>query len=317
MNYSEDINAAVRRLVQLALGLPDNYMRPSDQTADAGKQGIPFGTVKIITSADASEPSNEIENIGTDLDPSYVEASYVADVVVASVQFYKSAPQPADLDGANASANVADYTGVTNGGFDIPIDNVNRKISALDFSAALTMDDVAAVVQARVRAALFSSTALAYWTGARFVITSGTTGTSSAMGTAVAPTTVGAVNVSTLLGLTAAAGASPSDNLSGIARWNLDAFDLARRLPQRLSLSENVIRMQELGLGFMSASPARNLAALSDATYEGRGSIDLTFNVISREAVAIAALTSADIGIEYQSPDGSIIDVDINLTPPP
>jgi hypothetical protein len=166
-----------------------------------------------------------------------------------------------------------------------------------------------------VAAALASSTVT--WTGKRFVVTSPTSGTSSKVGTATAPTAGGAPsNVSTLLGLTAAAGASPSDNASGLAKPSSESFDRARRLPALLNLAPQVELMQTMGLGFQGASRARDISGVTDSAWENRGSIDLTFQVINREAVALAVIESASLGLQVQEPGGAIRTINVAPTPP-
>ncbi len=119
------------------------------------------------------------------------------------------------LRGGTASATLATYTGITNGGFDIVIDGVNRQIFALDFSAQVTMAGVAGVIQTKLAAALASTTCTWDAVNNRFLITSPTVGTSSNVGYAVAPTGGSSpTDVKTTLALTNAAGAL---SVTGIA----------------------------------------------------------------------------------------------------
>lgn len=107
---------------------------------------------------------------------------------------------------AGVSATFGDYTGITNGGFDIVINGVNRQIFALDFSGAASMAAIATLIQTKLNAALTSTTCT--WTGTKFVITSPTTGTASIVGYAVAPTGGSSpTDASTVLGFTFASGA--------------------------------------------------------------------------------------------------------------
>lgn len=125
------------------------------------------------------------------------------------------AAQAGQLKGAQVSNVVATYTGVSNGGFDLSINGANRQVTAIDLSAAVSMAAIAAILQTRLQVALAAT--LCTWdaVGKKFVITSPTTGTASIVLAAVAPTGGGSpVDVSTLLGLTSAAGAL---SVAGIA----------------------------------------------------------------------------------------------------
>lgn len=299
----EDANVAVRRLVRAAFGLGENDVRPADQTAPAGRQSTPFVTVKIISAEDDGMASRSYEEDGDDI----LEASMVPERIVASIQFWGATSRPARLRGGDVSADVADYTGITAGAFSIVIDGASRAVSAINLSAATTMEEAAAALEARFAAALAGVTVT--WTGKRFLVESPTPGQVSA----IAP--AGVTTAATLLGLTAAAGAVGSDNKSGIAKPSLEAFERARRLPRLLGLSANIELMQTLGLGFESASPARDLSAIADAAWESRGSVDLTFTVISREAVAVAAVEIVPAGLLVQTPDGVIHTTEIEVTP--
>lgn len=102
-------------------------------------------------------------------------------------------------------------------------------------------------------------------------------------------------------------GTAKKDGAS-MATYSTDAFELARRLPLLLELSRNVILCQQIGLGYEDATPARDLSGISDKVWESRGSVDLTFAIISREQVAIAALaeTTFTPGLRVLEPDGTI-----------
>jgi hypothetical protein len=123
------------------------------------------------------------------------------------------AAQAGQLRGGVASAVVADYTGVTDGIFDISINGTNRVIDGVDLSAATTMANVASAIQTALQVALAST--LCTWdaTLKKFIITSPTTGVSSIVLPAVAGTGTGA-QIGTLLALTVAAGAR---SVNGIA----------------------------------------------------------------------------------------------------
>ncbi len=90
---------------------------------------------------------------------------------------------------------------------------------------------------------------------------------------------------------------------AGLAKWSTSAFGRAQRLPLLLGLSANVATMRAMGLGFLKASQARDLAAVSDSIWESRGSIDLTFNVIASETAPVATIRIVPLTIITQNPD--------------
>ena len=223
---------------------------------------------------------------------------------MASVNFYRRPPTSGYLRGFSVSALIATYTGITDGAFDITIDGVNRQISLLNFTGALTMVAIAAIIEARLQAALAGTTCVWDATNTRFVVTSPTNGQTSAVLGAVAPTIGGVVtNVSATLGLTTAGGALSVNNRAGIARYSNAAFDRAARLEHRLRLSSSLALMNALGLAFVNASPPRNLTALEGGgTWESRGQVDLTFHVVNREAEAIETVLTVPLTTQFQPP---------------
>jgi hypothetical protein len=145
------------------------------------------------------------------------------------------APQHGKLRGSSAvSSTVSDYTGTTNGGFDISLNGTNQQIFGLDFSAAAAMADIATAIQTKLNAALASTTCT--WDGTKFIITSPTTGIASIVGYAVAPTGGSSpTDVSTLLGFTVASGAlavagiaaeSMTDTINASLRFNQTWYGL-------------------------------------------------------------------------------------------
>lgn len=104
------------------------------------------------------------------------------------------------LGSVNVSQLMTDYTAIVNGGFDIKIDGVNKQVTALNLSGAANLNAVATLIQTKLVALAAGSTCI--WNGKRFIITSGTTGTTSTVVFATAPTGAGApVDVSGLFGL--------------------------------------------------------------------------------------------------------------------
>lgn len=116
--------------------------------------------------------------------------------------------QSGKLRGAAVSATIGDYTGITNGGFDITINGVLKQIFALDFSAAANLPAVAALIQTKLAAAVAGTTCTWDATNKWFLVTiAGTTGTGSTTSYAAGPTGGSSpTDQSAFLGFTFAAG---------------------------------------------------------------------------------------------------------------
>lgn len=65
-----------------------------------------------------------------------------------------------------------------------------------------------------------------------------------------------------------------------------DAINKASRLTALLKFSSSVAKMQAAGLGFVKASPVRNLSAVVDTYWEERAQLDISFHLISNESVS-------------------------------
>lgn len=148
-----------------------------------------------------------------------------------------TAAQAAYLRGGVASSTLADYTGVTDGGFDIMINGSNRTIADLNFSGAANMAAVATLISTALNAALAGTTCTWIAAESRFLITSPSTGTGQTIGYAVAPTTGGpSADISALLKFTGATGAiavqgiaaeTIATGLAALKLWDPDFYGLA------------------------------------------------------------------------------------------
>lgn len=306
----DDLSVGVRRLVRTVLGMAEADVRPAPWNGDAGHQAGPYATVMIMDPDEIGRASRSTISDGAG---GLLSAVEVPLKFTASVQFFKAAPRPGFLRGAPVSAVAADYHGVVAGGFDVTIDGTLRKVAGLNFSTAADMPAIATIAQAALAALATGTTCI--WTGKRFIVSSPTTGQTSAVGFAAPPTSAGPpANVATLLGLTAAAGAVKKDNATGIAGFNMDAVDQARRLVLLLQLPQNAALMRTMGLGYIRPSTVRNLAALTDATWESRSSVDLTFNVIQRETVPVNSIESAVVSVSAQM-GGATLTAQKEVTP--
>jgi hypothetical protein len=115
-----------------------------------------------------------------------------------------NAAVPGELLGSvGYDKDLAHYTAITNGGFDIPIDGANKQVTAINFTGVASFNAAAALIQTRLQVVAVGATCT--FDGTRFIIRSGTTGIASTVGYAVTPTGAGSpVSIGTLLGLTAA-----------------------------------------------------------------------------------------------------------------
>jgi hypothetical protein len=117
------------------------------------------------------------------------------------------------LLGNNGSSTLADFTAVTNGGFDVTIDGSLEQIFALDLHLCANLAAVATALSAKLTAASTGSSCV--WTGSRFVIISGTTGTSSTVTVTAAPTGGSSpADVGAIFGFTAAKAALPTTGVA-------------------------------------------------------------------------------------------------------
>jgi hypothetical protein len=172
-----------------------------------------FGTSAVLPLHDRIREYADIDEVDVDFattDEEYKAAQTwfsqePAPETVKIARIFTSA-QAARLRGGTASTTLTDYTAITDGGFDININGVNRTIADLNFSGAANIAAVAALVQTALNTALAGTTCV--YTDGAFLITSPTTGVASTIGYAVTPTTGGpSVDITGLLELKAADGA--------------------------------------------------------------------------------------------------------------
>lgn len=109
---------------------------------------------------------------------------------------------PGELMGSTTAYEdtIATWAAISNGSMKISIDGVEKTLTSMDFSAVTTLNGVASVVQTKLAAAASGSTVV--FDGTRFIVRSGTTGTSSAVSYASAHNS--GTDVSGMLGLTSA-----------------------------------------------------------------------------------------------------------------
>lgn len=107
---------------------------------------------------------------------------------------------------STAQQDMTVWRAVTAGAFNITIDGTAKTVTALDFSAQTNLNGVATVINAKLTGATIA------WNGSQFVVTSGTSGTSSTVGYATAPGS--GTDVSSMLGLTSSLAGTPATGIA-------------------------------------------------------------------------------------------------------
>jgi hypothetical protein len=119
------------------------------------------------------------------------------------------------LRSAKNTKTVANFKAITDGAFVISIDNTAYTVEGLDFSSVTSFSDAAATIQAALVTAGATGATVTYSSLTQaFTITSGTTGASSEVGYASAPTT--GTDISVFIGLTEASGAVDSIGMDAL-----------------------------------------------------------------------------------------------------
>lgn len=96
-----------------------------------------------------------------------------------------------------AEQTLSNWTSITTGAFKVTIDGVLKTLGSLDFSAQSNLNGVASIITTAL-----STSGVCTWNGSQFQITSATTGVSSVVTAAIAPSS--GVDISAQLKLTAA-----------------------------------------------------------------------------------------------------------------
>lgn len=98
---------------------------------------------------------------------------------------YLAAAPGENLGSITATKVPATWAAISTGAIKFSIDGTLEAVTGIDFTGATTMPGVAAILQTAIAAVKTGFTVV--WTGTQFVFHSGTTGTSSTVGFAVAP----------------------------------------------------------------------------------------------------------------------------------
>lgn len=108
--------------------------------------------------------------------------------------------------------------------------------------------------------------------------------------------------------------ASPGLDGAGISRQGSKAFARASTLGLLLQARSSIALMESMGLGFRSASQARDLSELAGPTYEDRGSVDLTFTIMNAETFTVASVATAVLDIKFQTVGGDLQETTLEVT---
>lgn len=170
----------VGRLVRVSVNL---------QPLAAARRG--FGTLLVAGSSPVIDAAERLRTYTT-LDAVANDFGTTAPEYLAAALYFGQSPRPGMmmigrwLETASAGflrggilttaeQSLANFTAVSDGSMDISVDGVVQNLTALDFSAALNLNGVAAVLDAALAGASV------VWTGQRFLITSATTGVASSV----------------------------------------------------------------------------------------------------------------------------------------
>jgi len=97
--------------------------------------------------------------------------------------------------------------------------------------------------------------------------------------------------------------ATPAKDSAGLAQFGLSAVDKAARLDTVLGSDAMMELMERMGLGLEDSSAPRDVSALVDgATWEDRGSVDMTFVIVNREQFLLESFGSLTAEVRAASP---------------
>lgn len=295
-------------------------------TARAG-----FGLMNII-GVSASLPLGQRYRTYEDLTDVGVDFGANTEEYKAAQRYFSASPKPNILaisrrfnaavagellGGAGISRVLSDYTGITTGSFSITIDGVLKQVTGLDFSGAASLNAVAAIIQTRLIAAQAGTTAVLQ-DATRFKLTSGTTGPTSTISYAGIP--AAGVDVSTLLGLTAATGAvvSTGSAIEAIAT-SLDKIQLTNDAWYGFSLTNEATEAERISAaGWAEAMIKKHYANLTNVNNLDPASVlslgYLLHNVGYRRTLAVyntdpyAAVAAAgrELTVDFDQPNSTI-----------
>lgn len=89
--------------------------------------------------------------------------------------------------------------------------------------------------------------------------------------------------------------------LASVQFYRGDAMTKAGRLWQVLSLSANLEKLQNLGIGLSRASNPRDLSAVENTRWESRAQIDIEFHLIAKESTSTATFGTFPVQIATET----------------
>lgn len=254
---------------------------------------LAVGSSPVIDTQERMRQYSDLDGVASDFGTSAPE-------YLAAVLFFSQSPQPDELyigrwaqtatEGLLRGAilnptqqALSNFTGVTDGGFKITVDGTAKTVSGLDFSTATNLNGVASEVNSVLTGAVVAWDAV----NSRFVVTSDTTGATSAVSWATAPDS--GTDVSTLLGLTQAQSAVP---VEGIASETLTAayqvlLDMSNDWYGTMVAATGVTDDEHMQVAALieAASPSRIYGVTTQATAALDGTI--TTDIASRVKAAL------------------------------
>lgn len=252
-----------------------------------------FNSLLILTDDDAIDVVTRMQE--------YNSITEVAEVFGTSSPAYEAAllwfgqsPQPdnvfigrwartasnGQLFGGAADQTIATWTAITDGGFNISIDGgAAQQLDALNFGAVTNMNGIAAVIDAALTGAGCVWDAL----NERFVITSDTTGATSTVGFAAAPTAT-ATDISILMACrSTSSGAYQAD---GIAAETPVAC---------VQIFDNQFAAQWYGVTFAASTQPTNDQYVAVAAYIEAANPPHFLGCTTQEAGALSAVSTTDL----------------------
>ncbi len=224
--------------------------------------------------------------------------------------------------GSGLSAVVGNYTGITNGGFDVTVNGTLIQVTGLNLSAAGSMAAIATAIQTKLNAGLAGTTCTWDPVGQKFVITSPTTGTASIVGLAVTPTGGGApTDNSATFGFTQASGAisvpgiaaeSMTDTWNASKRFDAEWYGMA--LTSTASTQDNKDSMayaESTSAMFFCTTMDPNTKLSVSTTDLGYYASNLGYNnttvqYSSTDPNAVALLMARMFVVDYSQPNSTI-----------
>lgn len=183
------------------------------QSSQTFPQRKGFGILNIIGNS-AKLPTGDRIRSYSSMDDVAVDFAAGDEEYKAAQVYFSQSPRPSTLmisrrfDVAVAAEllgsvgyqkDLAVWNGISNGGFDVTIDGALKQVTAVNLSAAVSLNNIASLIQTRLQ--VVASGATCTFNGTRFIIRSGTTGPSSTISYTTIPTGAGGpADISGMLG---------------------------------------------------------------------------------------------------------------------